>query len=71
MMHGQTQIKFINKIWEAVNINIMDFWVVRSELVSTACRIIIKFDKELFTKVFENERISWKSARECHILLRE
>jgi len=65
------------EICKAVNINIMDFWVVRSyvwkrkhsctwnpcpsesELVSTACRIIMKFDKELFTKVFENERISW------------
>lgn len=42
-----------------------------SDLVSTACRIIMKFDKELFTKVFENERISWKSVHESHTVLRE
>lgn len=42
-----------------------------SNLVSTTCRIIMKFDKKFFTKVFENERISWKSAHKSHILLRE
>jgi len=42
-----------------------------SDPVSTAYRIIMKFDKEFFTKVFENERIAWKSAHESHILLRE
>lgn len=42
-----------------------------SNLVSTAWRIIMKFDTKVFTKIFENERISWKSVYESHILLRE
>ena len=75
------------EICKAVNIKIMDFWVVGSfiwrggscvwnprpsgnDLVSTACRIFMKFDKEFFTKFVEKEWISWKSAHESHILLR-
>jgi hypothetical protein len=42
-----------------------------SDLVSTTCRIIMKFDKELFTKVFENGKVSWTSAHDSHILLRK
>lgn len=42
-----------------------------SNPVSTECRIIMKFDKEFFTTVFENERTAWKSAHASHILLRE